>query len=120
MKSMRKRVGSLTTSSMERNLRKMRLKDRLELAASSAALVLGFTVSLLAETVSTKVMGWGWPISEIPTPTKMTPEEIAEAQRKADALKMIEDKGVGLCSFCNEDIVKNNDMPGGGWTWESE
>jgi len=29
-------------------------------------------------------------------------------------------EGRGICQFCKEEIVKNDNMPGGGWTWESE
>lgn len=61
-------------------------------------------------------MGWGsW-------------EGIQQSQAKADpdaaakkeAMDKIEREGVGVCMFCKEDIVKNLEMAGGGWLWESE
>lgn len=43
-----------------------------------------------------------------------------EAHAKKAAMEKIELEGVGICMFCKEDIVKNDEMHGGGWAWESE
>lgn len=67
------------------------------------------------------VMGWGAFNLGIPVESKtMTPEEISEAQRKREREMEIEKEGRGICVHCGEEIFKNENMPGGGWTWESE
>lgn len=61
-------------------------------------------------------MGWG------------TWESIQQAQqaanpdaaKKKEAEDLINKEGIGVCTACKEEIFKNENMPGGGWTWESE
>lgn len=43
-----------------------------------------------------------------------------DAAAKAEIARKIEAEGRGTCQFCGEEILKNTEMPGGGWTWESE
>lgn len=43
-----------------------------------------------------------------------------EASKKREAEDIILKEGKGTCTFCKEEIYKNEDMPGGGWVWESE
>lgn len=43
----------------------------------------------------------------------------AAAKRK-EAEDIILKEGKGICTFCKEEIFKNENMPGGGWVWESE
>lgn len=67
------------------------------------------------------MFGWSLPGEiNIPVPTKMTQEELEEIRLKKEAMDRIDREGVGVCKFCDEEIVKNENMPGGGWTWESE
>lgn len=61
---------------------------------------------------------FGWPAFEGIQTARVAADP--ESHAKAEAMRKIEDDGVGTCLFCEEDIVKNENMPGGGWTWESE
>ncbi len=45
-----------------------------------------------------------------------TPEDVAEAEAKRKAAQKIEEEGKGTCSYCKEDIIKNEELN----TWESE
>lgn len=48
---------------------------------------------------------------------KIDTEEM-EARREAE--RKIEESGRATCEYCEEEIAKNDGMPGGGWVWESE
>jgi hypothetical protein len=48
------------------------------------------------------------------------PEALAKAEAERDALRKVEKEGKGICKYCDEEIYKNDSVPGGGWTWESE
>lgn len=64
---------------------------------------------------------WGWGNLEFPITSKtMTREELEEVKLKKEAAQMIEDKGVGVCQYCEEEIYKNDNMAGAGYNWESE
>ncbi len=43
-----------------------------------------------------------------------------EAKAKREAEKKIEESGRAICMFCEDEIWKNESVPGGGWVWESE
>lgn len=43
-----------------------------------------------------------------------------DAAKKKEAEDIILKEGKGVCTFCHEEIFKNENMPGAGWTWESE
>jgi hypothetical protein len=43
-----------------------------------------------------------------------------DAAKKKEAEDIILKEGKGICTFCKEEIYKNENMPGGGWVWESE
>lgn len=63
------------------------------------------------------MFGWGsW--EGIVNSSANPPDPNAAA--KKEALKLIEEKGEGVCLHCGDDIVKNESMASGGWTWESE
>lgn len=47
---------------------------------------------------------------------KATPD----AAKKREAEEKINKDGRGTCTFCKEEIFKNDNMTGGGWVWESE
>lgn len=52
---------------------------------------------------------WGFPesIEKIKT-AHLTPEEAEEAKLKREAEKKVEEEGRGDCSYCKEEIVKND------------
>lgn len=63
---------------------------------------------------------WGftsdiWDRIQQKLPLNVNPEELAEATAKREAEKKIEESGEGECSFCKEEIVKNERG-----AWESE
>lgn len=43
-----------------------------------------------------------------------------DAAKKKEAEELILKIGKGICTFCKEEIVKNETMPGAAWIWESE
>lgn len=43
-----------------------------------------------------------------------------DAIKKKEAEDIILKNGKGICTFCKDEIFKNENMPGGGWVWESE
>lgn len=46
--------------------------------------------------------------------------ETPESKAKREAEKKIEESGRATCLFCEDEIWKNESVPGGGWVWESE
>lgn len=63
---------------------------------------------------------WGWDPETVERiratlPVKIDPTVAAELKAKAEAEKKIEESGRGECSFCNEEIVKNERF-----LWESD
>lgn len=47
---------------------------------------------------------------------ELTPEEIAEALKRREAEKLIEESGRGTCNYCQEEIFRNDVLK----VWESE
>lgn len=51
---------------------------------------------------------WGFPESTEKIKTShLTPEQVEEAKLKREAEKKVEESGQADCSFCKEEIVKN-------------
>ena len=46
--------------------------------------------------------------------------ETPESKARREAEKKIEEEGKAVCMFCEDEIWKNETVPGGGWVWESE
>lgn len=62
---------------------------------------------------------WGWDpaaLERIQANIQSTdPAAVEEAKAKKEAEKKVEESGMGECSFCNEEIVKNERE-----SWESD
>lgn len=61
---------------------------------------------------------FGWPAFEGIQAARVAADP--ESAAKKEAMDKVEREGQGICQFCDEEIIKNEGMPGGGWVWESE
>lgn len=43
-----------------------------------------------------------------------------DAAQKKEAEDRINKAGRGICEYCGEEIFRNDNASGGGWSWESE